>query len=138
MDIKKAFDSSDHHVLIFTLGKFGFSKKENQFQLFFLSILAVLYLICSSKVETWHWGNYNYFYSAYADDTTFFLKHIISIKHIIDTLFFVSYRLKSNLFLKRVQVVVCGMHCINLNIKPFKISGPHCSYNEKWKKEKNE
>ena len=35
MDIEKAFDSSDHHVLIFTLGKFGFSKKENQFQLFF-------------------------------------------------------------------------------------------------------
>ena len=51
MDIEKAFDSSDHHVLIFNLGKFGFSKKVNQFQLF-LSILAVLYLISSNKVET--------------------------------------------------------------------------------------
>ena len=29
--------------------------------------------------------DYNYLYSAYADDTTFFLKDIISIKDMIDT-----------------------------------------------------
>ena len=29
--------------------------------------------------------DYNYLYSAYADDTTFFLKDIISIKHMVDT-----------------------------------------------------
>ena len=32
--------------------------------------------------------NYNYHYSAYADDTTFFLKDIISVKHMVDTFHF--------------------------------------------------
>ena len=33
--------------------------------------------------------DYNYLYSAYADDTIFFLKNIISVKHMIDA--FLSY-----------------------------------------------
>ena len=48
MDIEKAFDSSDHHVLIFTLGKFGFNKKVNQLQLFFIYLSCII----SNKVET--------------------------------------------------------------------------------------
>ena len=31
--------------------------------------------------------DYNYFYFAYADDMTFFLKDIISRKHMIDTFY---------------------------------------------------
>ena len=43
--------------------------------------------------------DYNYLYSAYADDATFFLKDIISVKHVIDTLHFFPYfsGLKPNL-----------------------------------------
>ena len=67
--------------------------------------------------------DYNYLYSAYADDTTFFLKDIISVKHMIYTFHFFSYfsGLKPSLtkseiggigVLKGVQVAVCGMCCI--------------------------
>ena len=67
--------------------------------------------------------DYNYLYSAYADDTTFFLKDIISVKHMVDTFLFFLYfsGLKPNLtkseiagieVLKGVQVAVCGMRCI--------------------------
>ena len=90
--------------------------------------------------------DYSYLYSAYADDTIFFLKNIISVKHMIDT--FLSYfsGLKPNLtksetagirVLKEVQVTVCGMRCIDLNIDTLKILGTHFSYNEKLKEEKN-
>ena len=87
-------------------------------------------------------------YSAYADDTTFFLKDIISMKHMVDTfVFFFSYfsRLKPNLrrpeiasigVLKGVLVVVCGMRCIGLNNDTLKILGTHLSYNKKLKEEK--
>ena len=34
-------------------------------------------------------------------------------------------------------MVVCGMHCIDLNIDTLKILGTHFSYNEKLKEEKN-
>ena len=36
---------------------------------------------------------YNYLYSAYTDDTTYFLKYIISIKVMVDT-FFLLFRIK--------------------------------------------
>ena len=39
--------------------------------------------------------------------------------------------------LKGVQVAVCGMRCIDLNINMLKILGTHSSYNEKLKEEKN-
>ena len=74
---------------------------------------------------------YNYLYSAYVDNTTFFLKDTISVNHMIDTFHFFSYfsGLKPNLrkskivcigVLKGVQVTVCGMRCIDLNIDTLK------------------
>ena len=39
--------------------------------------------------------------------------------------------------LKGVQVTVCGMRCIDLNIDLIKILGIHFSYNKKLKEEKN-
>ena len=88
--------------------------------------------------------DYNYLYSAYADDTTFFLKDIISAKHMVDSFHFFSYfsGLKPNLtkseiagigVLKGVQVAVHGMCCIDLNIDTLKLLGTHFSYNEKLK-----
>ena len=94
--------------------------------------------------------DYNYLYSAYADDTTFFLTDIIALKHMFVTflLFFFSYLsgLKPNLtksetagiaVLKWVQVAVCGMHYVDLNVDTLKILGTHFCYNEKLKEEKN-
>ena len=39
--------------------------------------------------------------------------------------------------LKGVQVTVCGMCCIDLNVDTLKILGTHFSYNKKLKDEKN-
>ena len=39
-------------------------------------------------------------------------------------------------FLKRVQVAVCGMSCIDLNKDTLEILGTYLFYNEKLKEEK--
>ena len=76
--------------------------------------------------------DYKYLYSAYAD-TTFYLRDIISINHMVDTFYlFFSYfsGLKPNLTIsevagsgvqKRVQVTDCGIYCINPNIDMSKM-----------------
>ena len=65
--------------------------KVTQFR-FFLFILAleILFILIKSKpeIEGMTIFDYNYLYSAYADDATFFLKDIISVKHMIDISFF--------------------------------------------------
>ena len=59
--------------------------------------------------------------------------------------FFVLFRIKTNLtkseiaaieVLKGIQVAVCGMRCIDLNVDTLKILGTHFSYDEKLKEEK--
>ena len=115
----------------------------------FVLALEVLFILIKSKseIEGMTIFDYNYLYSAYADDTTFFLKDIISIKHMVDTFDIFSYfsGLKPNLrkceiagvkVLKGVQVAVCGMRCIDLNSDMLKILGTHFSYNKKLKEEK--
>ena len=110
----------------------------------FILALEILSILIKSKpeIEEMTIFDYNYLYSAYADDTTFFLKDIISIKHIDDTFFSYFSGLKPNLtksdtagigVLKGVQAVVCGMRCIDLNIDTLNILGTHFSYNKKLK-----
>ena len=116
----------------------------------FILALEILFILIKSKLEIEGMTifDYNYLYSAYGDVTTFFLKDIISVKHMVDTFHFFSYfsGLKPNLtksetagigILKEVQVAVCGMRCIDLSIDTLKILGTHFSYNEKLKEEKN-
>ena len=114
----------------------------------FILALEILFILIKSKPETEGITifDYNYLYFAYVDDTTFFLKGIISIKHMVDTFFLYFSELKPNLtksettgieVLKRVQVAVCSMRCIDLNIDTLKILGTHLSYNKKLKEEKN-
>ena len=114
----------------------------------FVLALEILFILIKSKpeIEGMTIFDYNYLYSAYADDKTFFLKNIISVKHMVDTSCFSYFSgLKPNLtkseitgigVLKEVQVAVCGMRCIDLNVDMLKILGTHFSYNEKLKEEK--
>ena len=53
----------------------------------------ILFLLIKSKpeIEGIKVFDYNYLYSAYADDTTFFLEDIISIKHMFGTFYFFRY-----------------------------------------------
>ena len=80
-------------------------------------------------------------YSAHAGDATFFLRDIISLKH----LFLYFSGLKPSLkkseiggigALKGVQVAACYLRCIDLSNDTLKILGTHFSYNEKLKEEK--
>ena len=85
--------------------------------------------------------DHTFLYSAYAEDTIFFVKNVESVEDIIKVsiLFSKFSGLKPNLtkceasgigVLKGVQVAVCGMKYINLKIDSIKILGIHFSYNE--------
>ena len=89
-----------------------------------------------------------YLYSAYTDDTTFFLKDVNSIKEMVNSFhIFSSFSgLRPNLskceiagigVLKGVKVAVCGIQCVDLVLDTIKILGTHFSYNEKLKEERN-
>ena len=177
MDIKKAFDSLDHKFLIYALEKYGFGKNfiscaescvlnggttTKYFLLergtrqgdpisayLFVLALEILFQLIKSKPEIKGLTIFDhcYLYSAYADDTTFFLQDIISVKHMVDVFYLFSYfsGLKPNFkkseiagigALKGVQVAVCGLRCIDLNNDTLKILGTHFSYNEELKEEK--
>ena len=91
--------------------------------------------------------DYDYLYCAYTDDTTFFLKDIISIKRMVDTFyfFFVLFKIKTKFNLigncgysspeSSSSGSLCDMRCIDLNIDTLKILGTHFSYKEKLKEE---
>ena len=115
----------------------------------FVFALEILFQLIKSKPEIKGLAisDHCYLYSPNADDTTFFLQDVFSIKHMVDVFCLFSYYagLKPNFkkpeiagigALKGVQVVVCGLRCIDLNNDTLKILGTHFSYNEKLKEEK--
>ena len=112
----------------------------------FVLALEILFQPIKSKPEIKRLTIFDhcYLYSAYADNTTFFLQDTISIKHMLDVFlsffafFWIKTRLKKSEIegigaLNGVQVAVCGLRCIDLNNDTLKILGTHFSYNEKLK-----
>ena len=92
--------------------------------------------------------DHEYLYTAYADDTTFFLEDISSIKVVLkDLQCFSSFSgLRPNFtkceiagigVLKSVNVALCGMKCLDLTKECIKILGVHISYNRKLQDNKN-
>ena len=83
----------------------------NPISAFLFVVLEVLFILIKSKpeIEGMKIFDYNNFYSAYADDTTFFLKDVISIKHMVDAFDFFSYfsGLKPNL--RKFEVAIIEM-----------------------------
>ena len=63
----------------------------------FILALEILFILIKSKseIEGMTIFDYNYLYFGDADGTTFFLKDIISIKHMLDTFFSLIFRIKS-------------------------------------------
>ena len=85
---------------------------------------------------------HNYLYYAYADDTKSFLEGYYFYKEYSWYIFSHYFGLKPNLekseiggieVLKGVQVTVCGMRCIDLNIDTLEILGTYFSYNKESK-----
>ena len=92
--------------------------------------------------------DHEYLYAAHADDTTFFLEDISSIKVVLKD--FQSFSSFSGLrptftkckiagigVLKSVNVALCGMKCLDLTKECIKVLGVHISYNRKLQDDKN-
>ena len=87
-------------------------------------------------------------YSAYADDSTFFLKDLSSIRDFLKVInSYSAYSgLKPNIskcevagigVLRGVKVAICGFQCINLKTRAIKILGIYCSYDKSIQFENN-
>ena len=89
-----------------------------------------------------------FLYTAYADDTTFFLQNKNSVKILLET--FHAFSLLSGLkpnkskceiagigLLKGVNVALCGMECVDLKKDTIKILGIHYSYNQALENDQN-
>ena len=92
--------------------------------------------------------NHVLLYTAYADDTTFFLTDKISVfetLHIFHKFYLVSklspnttkYEIASIGTLNGVYVALSGMKCLNLTKETVEILGVHFSYNKKLEHEMN-
>ena len=87
-------------------------------------------------------------YTAFADDSTFFLNELLSVKNLIDTftVFSLFSGLKANFSkceiarlgsLKEVLEAACGLKSINSTTDTIKILGVHFSYNSTLKVQNN-
>ena len=114
----------------------------------FIIALEVLFIILrnNADIKGLKIFYYCFLYTAYADDSTFFVSDILSINEVISCFknFSLFCGLKPNLdkcevagigILKRVKV--CGMNCIDLTKETIKILGIHFSYNSQVQNEQN-
>ena len=116
--------------------------------LFILALEVVFHLIKSShKINGLEIKELTFLYSAYADDTTFFVGDLDSASEIFKVfdMFSIYSGLKPNMkkckiasigSLKGVKVSLCEVNSIDLVQETIKILGLHFSYNKKFRNEK--
>ena len=117
---------------------------------FFIIVLEVILLniIQNSHIKDIKLFDKEFIYTAYADDTTFFLQNKNSVKMLLEGFHAFSFfsGLKPNKskceiarvgLLKGVNVALCGMECANLEKDAIKILGIHYSYNQALEKDQN-
>ena len=116
----------------------------------FVLVLEIFFILIKNnpKVKGLNIFKHEFLYTAYADDTTFFLKdknYIIELMSELNT-FSKFSGLKANKtkceiagirVLNRVQVAPYSMKCVNLNNETVKILGVHFSYNKNLEQDKN-
>ena len=116
----------------------------------FILVLEILFLFIKKhpEIKGIEIFEHCFLYTAYGEDTTFFLKDAQSIENLVEIFNTISLfsGLKPNLTkceiagigaLKGVQVAVCGMRCIDLCNEAIKILGTYFSCNSKIKEECN-
>ena len=92
--------------------------------------------------------NHTFLYTSFADDSTFFVNDLLSVKNLVDTfkVFSLFSGLNANFSkceitglgsLKGVLEAVCGLKSINLTTDTIKILGVHFSYNSTLKVQNN-
>ena len=110
----------------------------------FILALEVLFVFIKSNENIKGIGIFKYvfLYSAYVDDSTFFLQDILSVKERINSFnqFYHFSVLKASIgkceiagigSLKGVTETVCGLKSVDLSNDTIKILGIHFSYNKK-------
>ena len=117
--------------------------------LFILVLEIVFNLIKQNKdIHGLSFFDHTFLYTAYADDTTFFLKDKESVKKVMNVFdtFSIYSGLKPNKskceiagisVLKGVSMELCGVECTDLTKNSVKILGIHFSYNKKIENEEN-
>ena len=116
----------------------------------FILVLEIVFLFTkeSKKINGLNIFDKTFLYTAYADDTTFFLKDtksVIELMKIFDTFSkFSGLKLNKSKcqiagrgVLKEVQVALCAMRCIDLVSNIVKILDIYYSYNKKLETQEN-
>ena len=115
---------------------------------FLILVLEIVFILIKtiSNIKGLNIFNHNFLYTAYADNTAFFLKKK-SATEIIKTFDYFSLfsDLKFNktkceiaglAVLRRIKLALCGMKCVNLNNDVIKILGIYYSFDKKLENEK--
>ena len=115
----------------------------------FILVLEMVFIFFKNnpKVKGLNIFKHEFLYTAYRDDTTFFLKHRSFVIELMNELNIFSnfsglkFNIKCEIVgigvLNGVQVALCGMKCVNLNNETVKILGVHFSYNKNLEQDKN-
>lgn len=116
----------------------------------FIIALEVFFIMLRSNTEIKQLNifNHNFLLTAYADDTTFFVKSLDSVKLILDSFdrfsSFSGFRLNTSKcevcgigVLKGVNTALCNVKNINLMTDFIRILGYHFSYNKTLSTDKN-
>ena len=109
----------------------------------FILALEVLFVFVKSNenIKGIEVFKHTFLYTTYADDSTFFLRDIPSVKELINSFnqFYHFSDLKTNIekceiagigSLKMVKEAACGLKCIDLSNDTIKILGIHFSYSK--------
>ena len=99
--------------------------------------ISLIFVKINPKVKGLNIFKHEFLYTAYVNDTTFFLKDrssLIELMNELNIFFKFPNRTKCETagisVLNGVQVALCGMKCVNLNKETVKILGVHFSYNK--------
>ena len=116
----------------------------------FILVLEIVFIMIKSnkQIKGLSLFDHEFLYTAYADDTTFFLTDEKSVKEVMKT--FDCFSLFSGLKINRskceiagigtkkgVKMALCGMKSVNLKYDFIKILGVCYSYNKEVENEKN-
>ena len=120
------------------------------FAYLFIIVVEVIFLniIQNNYIKGIKLFDKEFIYTAYADDTTFFLQNKNHVKMLLEAFHAFSFfsGLKPNKskceiagigLLKGVNVALCGMECVNREKDTIKILGIHYSYNQALENDEN-
>ena len=116
----------------------------------FILVLEIFFILIKTNknIHGLKIFDHAYLSTAYADDTTLFLKDISSIKVVLKDLKsfsgfsglcpnFTKCKIAGIAILKSVNVALCGMKCLDLTKECIKVLRVHISYNKKVQDNKN-